>query len=51
MVKLYCNNVTISASSGIKVVPRGVSRGVRKIAQSRIPNLSRYEDISEYVLG
>ncbi len=28
-----------------------MSRGVRKIAQSKLPNLSRYEDISEYVLG
>ena len=37
--------------SGIKIVPRGMSRGVRKIAQSKVPNLSKYEDISEYVLG
>lgn len=36
---------------GIKIVPRGMSRGVRKIAQSKVPNLSKYEDISEYVLG
>jgi ribosome biogenesis protein SSF1/2 len=36
---------------GIRVVPRGMSRGVRKITQSKIPNLSKYEDISEYILG
>lgn len=31
----------------IKVVPYGMSRGVKKIVQSRIPNLSRFDDISE----
>ena len=37
--------------SGIKVVPRGMTRGVRKIAQCRVPNLHKYSDISDFVLG
>jgi len=33
----------------IKVVPVGVSKGVKKIVQSRVPNLSRFDDISEFI--
>lgn len=32
----------------IKVVPVGVSKGVKKIVQGKVPNLSRCEDISEF---
>ncbi|XP_065829296.1 suppressor of SWI4 1 homolog [Oscarella lobularis] len=35
----------------IRAVPVGISRQVGKLIKSRVPNLSRYEDISEYVLG
>jgi len=31
----------------IKVVPVGMSRGVKKIVQSKVPNLSKFSDISE----
>ena len=33
----------------IKAVPVGISRGVKKIVQSKIPNLAKYEDISEFL--
>lgn len=32
----------------IKVVPVGVSKGVKKIVQGKIPNLAKCEDISEF---
>ncbi|XP_078604528.1 suppressor of SWI4 1 homolog isoform X1 [Branchiostoma floridae x Branchiostoma japonicum] len=35
----------------IKVVPIGMSRGVKKLLQSKVPNLKKYEDVSEYILG
>ncbi|KAI8518304.1 hypothetical protein Bbelb_043210 [Branchiostoma belcheri] len=35
----------------IKVVPMGMSRGVKKLLQSKVPNLKKYEDVSEYILG
>lgn len=33
----------------IKIVPVGVSKGVKKIVQSKVPNLARFEDISEFI--
>lgn len=33
----------------IKAIPVGISRGVKKIVQSKIPNLAKYEDISEFL--
>lgn len=33
----------------IKVVPVGLSRGVKKIVQAKIPNLSRCQDYSEFL--
>ncbi|KAL0100433.1 hypothetical protein PUN28_019641 [Cardiocondyla obscurior] len=33
----------------IKVIPVGLSRGVKKIAQAKIPNLSKCQDISEFL--
>lgn len=35
----------------LKVVPVGMSRGVKKIIQERIPNLSKLEDISDLLLA
>lgn len=34
----------------IRVVPVGVSRSVKKIIQSKIPDLSKYEDISDFLI-
>lgn len=33
----------------IKVVPVGMTKGVKKIVQGKVPNLSRFEDVSEYL--
>ncbi|XP_026825779.1 protein Peter pan [Ooceraea biroi] len=33
----------------IKVVPVGLSRGVKKLVQARIPNLSKCQDISDFL--
>lgn len=33
----------------IKVVPTGVSRGIKKLVQGKVPNLSRFEDMSEFL--
>jgi ribosome biogenesis protein SSF1/2 len=35
----------------IKVVPVGMSRPLKKIVQGKVPNLSRYQDMSEYLTG
>uniref|UniRef100_A0A914DKM5 Brix domain-containing protein n=1 Tax=Acrobeloides nanus TaxID=290746 RepID=A0A914DKM5_9BILA len=35
----------------IKTVPAGLSKSAKKIVQSRIPDLSKYEDISDYFLN
>ncbi|XP_046671904.1 protein Peter pan-like [Homalodisca vitripennis] len=35
---------------GIRVAPVGLSRGVKKLVQSKVPNLGRYEDVSEFLL-
>jgi ribosome biogenesis protein SSF1/2 len=35
----------------IKAAPIGVDRKVRKLVQTNVPNLSRCEDISDYILG
>lgn len=34
---------------GIRVVPVGVSKGVKKILQSKVPNLARFQDVSEFL--
>uniref|UniRef100_A0A8D8RCF5 Suppressor of SWI4 1 homolog n=1 Tax=Cacopsylla melanoneura TaxID=428564 RepID=A0A8D8RCF5_9HEMI len=34
---------------GIRVVPIGVSKGVKKILQSKVPNLARFQDMSEFL--
>ncbi|XP_041364631.1 suppressor of SWI4 1 homolog [Gigantopelta aegis] len=33
----------------IRVVPTGMSRGIKKLIKSKLPDLGKYEDISEYV--
>ncbi|XP_070581945.1 suppressor of SWI4 1 homolog [Ptychodera flava] len=35
----------------IKIVPVGMSRGVKKLIQTKIPNMGRYHDVSEYLLN
>jgi len=36
--------------SSIKAVPAGVSKSTKKLLQSKIPDLSKYEDISDFML-
>lgn len=33
----------------IKVVPVGLSRSVKKLVQGKVPNLSRFDDVSQYL--
>lgn len=33
----------------IKIVPTGLSRGVKKLVQAKIPNLSKCQDISDFL--
>lgn len=35
----------------IRAAPLGLSRSVRRLVQTKVPDLSKMEDISEYVLG
>lgn len=39
-----------STCSSLKVVPVGMSRGVKKLMQERFPNMSKFEDISELMI-
>lgn len=36
--------------SSMKVVPVGMSRGVKKLMQERFPNMNTFEDISELLM-
>lgn len=36
--------------SSIKVVPVGMSKGVKKLMQERFPNMNKFDDISELLL-
>ena len=36
--------------SSLKVVPVGMSRGVKKLMQERFPNMNKFEDISELLM-
>ena len=36
--------------SNIKIAPVGVSKAVKKLAKSKLPDLSKYKDISDFVL-
>jgi ribosome biogenesis protein SSF1/2 len=52
-----CVLLNYNASSGlidfrhyaIKAVPVGLSKGVKKLVQSKVPNLGRFEDISDFI--
>lgn len=45
----HCPLVSLLCSS-IKVVPVGMSKGVKKLMQERFPNMSKFDDISELLL-
>lgn len=53
--RCFCLNYNTTSKTidlrhyAIKVVPVGVSRGVKKLVQARIPNLSKCEDFSEFL--
>jgi len=34
----------------IKTVPVGLSKGIKKIVQSKVPDLSNFNDIDEFLL-
>ena len=36
--------------SSIKAVPMGMSRSTKKLLQSKVPNLGRYQDVSDFFL-
>jgi ribosome biogenesis protein SSF1/2 len=38
-----------SNSSNVKIVPSGISRAARKLLQGKVPDLSRFNDISDYM--
>lgn len=44
------NVVVVSSCSSLKVVPVGMSRGVKKLMQEKFPNMSKFEDISELLM-
>ena len=33
----------------IKAVPVGISKGIKKLVQSKVPNLSSFGDIAEFI--
>ena len=33
----------------MKVVPVGLSKGVKKLVQGKVPNLGRYDDVAEFL--
>lgn len=42
--------IVLPTCSSLKVVPVGMSRGVKKLMQERFPNMSKFEDISELLM-
>lgn len=42
--------IVFPTRSSLKVVPVGMSRGVKKLMQERFPNMSKFEDISELLI-
>jgi len=42
--------ITFPTCSSLKVVPVGMSRGVKKLMQERFPNMAKFEDISELMM-
>ena len=48
--KLVYNKTTLqSLCSAIKVSPVGTSRSVKKLLKQNVPDLSKYEDISDFI--
>ncbi|XP_070156914.1 protein Peter pan [Polyergus mexicanus] len=53
--RCVCLNYNITSRTidfrhyAIKVVPTGLSRGVKKLVQAKIPNLSKCQDISDFL--
>lgn len=35
--------------SQIDVAPVGMSKGVRKLLQAKVPNMAKFSDVSEYI--
>ena len=35
--------------SQIDVAPVGMSKGVRKLLQAKVPNMAKFDDVSEYI--
>ena len=50
MFKLDFEIYSISLYSNIKAVPVGMSKGVKKLVKSKVPNLSRFDDVSDFLL-
>ena len=46
-VRVFC---PIYLNSNIQAAPIGISRGVKKLIQTKLPNMSQLSDISDYVL-
>lgn len=42
--------IVLTTRSSLKVVPVGMSRGVKKLMQERFPNMNKLEDISELLM-
>lgn len=53
---VYCLDVKVTqmilfpTCSSLKVVPVGMSRGVKKLMQEKFPNMCKFEDISELLM-
>ena len=43
-------SIIFSSCSNIQAAPIGISRGVKKLIQTKLPNMSQLSDISDYVL-
>ena len=43
--------LSVHVCSAIRVKPGGMSRGVKRLTKPHVPNLSKFHDISEFVLG
>lgn len=47
---LKLTNMLFPPCSSLKVVPVGASRGVKKLMQERVPDMNKFEDISELLM-
>ena len=46
---VYDNKIFILCCSAIKVLPVGASRSVKKLLKPHVPDLSKYQDISDFI--